>query len=362
MSGILEKYEKIKILIIDDDPTSNILLKNILIKYGINNILCITDSHQASEVFSKFEPDLIFLDLEMPVFNGLQVLSKLQKANKKPMLSVIMISIKNDQRSRNCALALGIDYFIQKPFDKNELFAVLQNTLNKKMLLDEAEKRKIISEAEIQSKQNQIVDMEHLSIERLLLTIKARDIETGEHVKRISALVYELSKKLDLDERLSIKFAEASKLHDIGKIGIPDSILLKDNMLDETEWEMMKTHTLIGETILSVSKSEILRTASIIAKTHHENWNGTGYPEGLAYNEIPLEGRITAIADVFEALLSNRSYKKAWGKEKVVKYMKDESGKKFDPKIADILLENIDQFLTIYHFGNHQSEILIENK
>ena len=213
-------------------------------------------------------------------------------------------------------------------------------------------------ELKIESERKQVVEMENKAVERMLLTIKFRDQETGEHLNRISHLVYILSKDMGLDEELSTNIAKASKLHDIGKVGIPDSILYKEGKLNEEEWRIMKGHTVIGERILSVGESELLKLAGLIARSHHENWDGTGYPSGLVGEQIPISGRIMAVTDVFDALLSDRPYKKAWDIESAIEFVRDECGKKFDPAIVKKFLKNIDKIVSMYN-GSTQTKMLI---
>lgn len=190
--------------------------------------------------------------------------------------------------------------------------------------------------------------MENEFIESLLLSVKFRDQETGEHINRVSNLVYILSKGMGFTDEVSANFATASKLHDIGKIGIPDHILCKSGKLSEEEWMLMKNHTLIGESILPAHSSEIMKLSSVIARTHHENWDGSGYPLALSGNQINIAGRVTAVADVFDALLSDRPYKKTWDIEKAINYIQDESGKKFDPEIVSVFVKNMEEITALY--------------
>lgn len=341
MKNLQAQYVNSRILLIDDDMTNNLLVENILRNHGYQGVRSITDPRLAPDVFKEYDPDLILLDYEMPNSNGFKTLRKLQTLNKKELLPVIMISVKNDHNSKNQALSLGATYFIDKPIDKTELLIKVQNTLRINRL-------HIQSTQKIDLLEKNLHVMENEFIESLLLSAKFRDQETGEHINRVSNLVYILSKGMGFTDEVSANFATASKLHDIGKIGIPDHILCKSGKLSEEEWMLMKNHTLIGESILSAHSSEIMKLSSVIARTHHENWDGSGYPLALSGNQINIAGRVTAVADVFDALLSDRPYKKTWDIEKAINYIQDESGKKFDPEIVSVFVKNMEEITALY--------------
>ncbi len=193
----------------------------------------------------------------------------------------------------------------------------------------------------------EIIDTQKELIETLGETVEKRSKEASHHVKRVAQISYELAKLTGLGEEELIMIRSASPMHDVGKIGIPDAILLKPGKLTEEEFDQMKTHTDIGRDILAHSDRKVLKTASIIAYEHHEKWNGTGYPNGTKGEDIHIYGRITAIADVFDALLHKRCYKDPWPIEKVIDLFKEEKGKHFDPQLVDILLDNIEVFKKI---------------
>ena len=195
-------------------------------------------------------------------------------------------------------------------------------------------------------------------IHRLITALEFKDKYTGGHIQRISTYCTFIAKKLGLDPRTVENIQLTSPMHDIGKIGIPDSILLKKGKLSKEEFEVMKTHTIIGAKILDGSNSEILQMAQQIAILHHEKWNGQGYPYGLAGEEIPLVGRIVALADVFDALTSERPYKKAYSLQASYDIIRKERGQHFDPKIVDIFLDNLDEFLIIGDSYNEQSSFV----
>ncbi len=176
---------------------------------------------------------------------------------------------------------------------------------------------------------------------------ETRSKETGNHVKRVAEYSKLLAILYGIDEKEAEMLKLASPMHDIGKVGIPDSVLKKPGKLDDTEWEVMKGHSEIGYEMLKYSSRPILRTAATVAYEHHERWDGKGYPQGLKEKEIHIYGRITAIADVFDALGSDRCYKQAWELEKILELFKQERGKQFDPQLIDLFFDNLDQFIEI---------------
>ncbi len=348
MKELIPQNANAKILLIDDDITNNLLIKNILTNHGYKQIKCITDPRIAANIYPEYEPDLILLDVEMPYMNGFEVFHKLKKLIKKEILPIIMVTVKSDIKNKNRALGLGIQYFLEKPVNKIELLARVHSILHFNWIYSQTAQRNKSIEEKLNSKEKEFNEAENSIIQSLLLSVKFRDQETGVHINRVSDIVYILAKGMGLSDRLSESLAKASKLHDIGKIGIPDDILRKEGKLNAEEWELMKDHTLIGKNILSSSNLKTMRLASVITATHHENWDGTGYPYALSGKRIPLAGRLTAIADVFDALLSDRPYKKAWDIDSAINYIKEESEKKFDPEIVKIFMQNIKNLKQLY--------------
>jgi response regulator RpfG family c-di-GMP phosphodiesterase len=209
--------------------------------------------------------------------------------------------------------------------------------------VESSERRRVADENEIldarvRERTMELHDAQLEIVRRLALAAESRDEETGDHIDRISRLCYELARAIGLPEPEAELLRHASVLHDVGKIGIPDRILLKPGKLDPDEWETMKTHAEIGASILAGSESPLLQQAEEIALTHHERWDGSGYPGGMAREDIPLAGRICAICDVFDALLSERPYKRAWPREEALAEIREQSGSHFDPALVDVFL------------------------
>ena len=344
-----EKFEENNIMIVDDSPTSVMFLERMLRQYGFRNILPVTDPRTVIEKYLEYAPDLLLLDLVMPYLDGFDILEQLDKLNESSYLPVIVITSQNDKENKLKALALGAQDFIGKPFDDSEVLTRISNFLNVRQMQNKIKNYNLWLEEKIRENNEEISALQTDLILRLLRAADSRDHTTGGHIARIGQYTYTISRALGLSEAKSKMMAEASKMHDIGKIGIPDEILLKPGKLNDEEWETMKTHTLKGAEILKDSHSEEIRLAEEIALTHHEKWDGTGYPYGYKGEEIPLSGRIMALIDVFDALLNDRPYKKAWDLEQTVLYIQTESGRQFDPKVVVAFMESLPKFTEIYH-------------
>lgn len=335
------------ILIIDDNSTNVLLLEKMLGIFGYNNIISSTDSREAIDLYKTYEPDLLLLDLKMPYLDGFQVLEKLNEIKEDDYIPVIIITAQDDKENRIKALKLGAKDFIGKPFDNAEVMMRIRNMLEIRLLQKQVKENNKHLKDRVKDRTRKLEGLQIELIERLLRAAEFRDNDTGNHVSRIGAYAFELGKLTGLSNEFCDMLMYASMMHDIGKIGIPDSILLKTDKLDKEEWETMKTHTDKGAEIMTESSFGVIQLAEEIALYHHERWDGTGYPKGLREDEIPIAGRITAICDVFDALLSDRPYKKAWPLEAVIKEIEKGRGTHFDPYLAQLFLDNIDMFIDI---------------
>ena len=344
-----EKYEDNKIMIVDDSPTSVMFLERMLSQYGFKNIVSVGDPRMVMEKYLEYEPDLLLLDLVMPYLNGFDILEQLDELTESSYLPVIVITSQNDKENKLKALSLGAQDFIGKPFDDSEVLTRISNFLNVRQMQNKIKNYNQWLEEKIRENNEEISALQTDLILRLLRAAETRDYNTGGHIIRIGKYAYILSRALGMSEEKSRKMAEACKMHDIGKIGIPDGILLKNGKLTDEEWEIMKTHSVKGAEMLRDSPSDNLKLAEEIALTHHEKWDGSGYPNGLKGEDIPLSGRIMALIDVFDALLNDRPYKKAWNMEQTVFYIQTESGRHFDPKIVVAFMENLTKFTEVYH-------------
>lgn len=341
------------ILIVDDKESNRDLLCEYVLRLKHIPILAENGLVALAQI-EKEAPHMILLDIMMPEMDGYQVLERLKAHTLWRHIPVIMISAMDDMEAIiRCINSGAIDYLV-KPFNPKILSARINSGLAAKKLHDQEEKyRKQIEninddlELLVQKRTKELNDSRRDVIVRLGKAAEYRDNETGMHVIRMSRYCHLLSQKIDLLAEEREMILQASPMHDVGKIGIPDAILLKPAKLDHDEWKTMQTHPSIGGEILSGSNSEMLNLAEIIARTHHEKYDGSGYPKGLKGDEIPVVGRIVAICDVFDALTSIRPYKKAWTIDDTVDFIKRESGKHFDPNLVQHFLACLPEILEI---------------
>ena len=336
-----------KILIVDDQEPNTKLLKRILQSFKYTNIDILLDPRSVLGYCQANAPDLILLDLKMPFMDGFEVMEGIKSIVDPLFIQVIMISAQDEHSNKLRALDLGIVDFISKPFDNIEVILRINKALELKSLHEELKAKNDTLQCEVNVKSQLLEEMQMELIDRLMLSAEFRDARTGHHIARIGFFARHLAELAGLDERKSETIYYASKMHDIGKIGISDEILLKDSKLTDEEMDKMRLHTVNGAKILSGSQSEILKCAEKIALNHHEHWDGTGYPNGIKGESIDIESRITSICDVFDALCSERPYKPSWGLEAVIEELKTIKGIYLDPKLTDLFIEHIDEFIEI---------------
>lgn len=332
----LDDLKNACIMCVDDEPVNLKLLEKILDAGGYTNIVPVQDPREVLKKYNDTRPDIILLDLNMPHMNGYEVLAQLKAQNDPLMPPVVILTAQKGQEFLLKALENGARDYITKPFDVGELVARVRNMLDLRAAHFVTFRQKEILDIKVQERTEELLRTRLEIVHRLGRASEYRDNETGRHILRVSHTSALLAKKLGWSYRECETFLHAAPMHDIGKIGIPDSILLKPGKLEKQEWETMKKHTTIGADILDGGNSELLTLAREIALTHHEKWDGTGYPGGLSEDNIPASGRIVAIADVFDALLSNRPYKEKWDMESAVQYILSNSGKHFDPVLVRI--------------------------
>ena len=338
------KKETSKILVVDDNPSNVLLLEKMLRLNQFQCIRSITDPREFIEVFRLFDPDLILLDLQMPYMDGFEILDWLRNERDGRILPVIVITAQDDKENKLKALSLGAQDFLGKPFNHLEVITRIGNLLQIKLLHNQVRDNNVLLESKVLERTKEINNLQMEIVERLMRAAEFRDQETGEHIIRIGRYVYILAKKLGYSEAEAAMISNASKMHDIGKVGVPDQILLKPARLTAEEMELMKCHAAKGAQILSGSQYKLLQIAEQIALTHHEKWDGSGYPNGLAGKDIPLVGRIAALADVFDALITSRPYKDAWFLDDVLSYIREQRGAHFDPLVVDAFFYGIDAF------------------
>lgn len=335
------KVELSKILVLDDSQTNVMLLEKSLRMNRFQNIMSLTDPRKVYDAFETFQPDLVLLDLQMPYIDGFAILEWIKENYSDQILPVIVITAQNDQENKLKALSLGASDFLGKPFDHMEVLTRIGNLLQIKLLHDQLQDYNLQLEQKVQDRTKEVEKLQMEVIDRLMRASEFRDKATGNHIDRIGWYAYILAKNLGFDEEEALQICTASKMHDIGKVGISDQVLLKPGKLSDDEMELMKSHALKGSQILAGSKYRMLQIAEQIAKTHHEKWNGSGYPAGLKGDEIPLVGRITALADVFDALITKRPYKRAWSFDETLHYIKEQRGHHFDPMVVDAFFDSL---------------------
>ncbi|MFC1977127.1 HD domain-containing phosphohydrolase [Chloroflexota bacterium] len=344
---------KLKILVVDDEERNLRLMKAMLIPLGYQVILA-RDRLEALDQVRKSSPDVILLDVMMPKMDGLEVARQLKKGEGTKIIHVVMVTAWEEVEDRVKALEVGADDFPSKPVDRSELIATTNSRLKVKAYNDHMLNHQKELEAEVAKRTEQLrqafkkIKVASLdTIYRLSRAAEYKDEYTGAHIQRVSNYAAIVAHELGLTEEASETILYAAPMHDVGKIGIPDHILLKPRRLDPDEWEIMKQHTIIGAQILEGSDAESIKLAGAIASTHHEKWDGSGYPKGIKGSEIPLAGRITAIADVFDALTSKRPYKEAFLLESAFAIIKEGKGSHFNPEVVDAFLAVKDEILSI---------------
>jgi len=345
---------KSRILIIDDKQANVDLLEEMLTSEGYTNVVGITDSRDALDLYHGFEPDLILLDLNMPFKDGFEVMAELRAVATAGYLPILVLTALQDEETRLRALDAGASDFLSKPFNRAEVLLRIRNLLQVRLLQNQVklqneqlEKHNLVLMETVRERTQELRETRLEVINRLGRAAEYRDNETGLHIIRMSRMSRALALGVGLPDQEAEAILNASPMHDIGKIGIPDRILLKPGKLNLDEWTVMKTHAEIGARILEGHSSDLLKTAATIAITHHEKWDGSGYPRGLKGEEIPLCGRICALADVFDALTSERPYKKAWPIEAALAEIKRGRAAHFDPQLVDLALQHIETFLEI---------------
>lgn len=324
------------ILLVDDQLVNIKLLEKMLRHAGFSAIFSTTRPQEVKSLYFDNEIDLIVLDIRMPDMDGFDVMAGLQAEIENDYLPVLVVTAELTSQTRERALSSGAKDFITKPFDQAEVLQRIHNMLEVRLLHKQIRLQNETLEQQVQQRTRQLEQSRLEIIRRLGRAAEYKDNETGNHILRMSHFAQMLARAAGLSEEQADNILLAAPMHDIGKIGIPDSILLKPGKLDPDEWEIMKSHVTIGADLLAGTDIPLLTMARNIALTHHEKWDGSGYPYGLAGEAIPIEGRICAICDVFDALTSERPYKKAWPVEEAIALLHQQKGRHFDPALVDL--------------------------
>lgn len=342
-----KQHNLCRIFIIDDQPANLKLLDKMLRGQGYESLVLVSDPREVITRYQAARPDLILLDINMPHLDGYQVMEQLKALNDPLLPPIVILTAQQSKDYLLRALASGARDFVSKPFDRNELLMRVRNLLDAQLAHRVLHNQKDVLEQMVRERTEELQHTRLQVVQRLGMAAEYRDEETGSHILRMSHICALLAKQVGWSDNQCDLILNASPMHDIGKIGIPDTILLKPGRFEPEEWEIMKRHAAIGAKLLGGDNSDLMRMAREIAYTHHEKWDGSGYPNGLVGGDIPMAGRIAALADVFDALTSVRPYKKAWTVEAAVELIRENSGKHFDPSLVEIFLRELPRIVAI---------------
>jgi len=338
-----------QVVIVDDQSTGRMILEKIILQIADDiTVIDFADPRKALNWLKDNQADLIVTDYRMPSLNGIEFIEAVRNTITGEHIPIMMITVVSEKKVRHEALEAGATAFLNRPIDQIECRTSCRNLLklHKQHMIIQNRADWLAEQVHLATEQ--ILQREQETILRLAKAGEYRDEETGNHVIRMAKYAKEIAKEIGLNEDQCNDLEHAAQMHDIGKIGIPDRVLLKQGKFIPEEWEIMQTHTTIGYEILSGSQSKYMQMGAIIALNHHERFNGEGYPNQLTGSQIPLIARIVSVADVFDALMSVRPYKKAWPLEDAIDFLKKQSGTQFDPKCVDAFLKRLPNITAIH--------------
>lgn len=334
------KYEGSRILVVDDERSSLQLLGIVLEEAGYRDIAMTPDPFEAIKLYENHRPDIVLVDLHMPGLNGYTLIGELRSKRGGGAVPIVVLTSDDSKEARERALRAGASDFLAKPFDTVEVVLRIRNLLKLRHMHVDLESRNRTLDQAVRERTAELDAARLETLDRLAIAAEYRDDATGRHARRVGELAAAIAERMLPAEADAI--ARAAPLHDLGKIGVPDWILLKPGSLTPGEFRIMQTHTTIGAQILGGSRSKILQMAERIALTHHERWDGRGY-SGLRGEEIPVEGRIVAIADAFDAMTHDRPYRSARPLDVATEEIVGEAGRQFDRELVEAFLEVRDQ-------------------
>lgn len=336
-----------KVLIVDDTPLNLTLMQTLIGKLVDGEPVTFSDPRDAIEWCTTNQLDLLIVDYMMPIIDGIEFIKRFKAIPTHEDVPILMVTADHEKQTRYDALQGGATDFLNKPIDRHEFLPRVRNMLAlRRAHLATRERARVLAD-EVAHATREILAREREMVTRLARAAEFRDPETGAHIQRMSHYSELIAARLGVDQEYQQAILLASPMHDVGKLGIPDSILLKPGRLTTEEFEIMKGHPKHGFDILNESSSPVIQLAASIALSHHERYDGAGYPRALAGEGIPLEGRIVAVADVFDALTSSRPYKKAWSLEDARAHLISGRGSHFDPACIDAFLGAWQQVLAI---------------
>lgn len=328
------------VAIVDDTPLNLTLMERLVGRVGGCEAICFADPLVAADWCEHHEPDLIVVDYMMPGIDGLEFIRRIRALRDHDDLPVLMVTANSERSTRYEALELGANDFLTKPIDPHEFEPRVRNMLKlREAHLATRDRAARLAEA-VRVATAEIHARERETITRLARAAEFRDPETGAHIQRMAHYSALIAKRMNLGSLYADEILQAAPMHDVGKLGIPDYILLKAGRLTPDEFAVMKRHPSIGYDILKDSSSSVVQMGAVIALSHHEKFDGSGYPNALNGNAIPLEGRIVAVADVFDALTSARPYKSAWSLDRAIAFLRQGRGTHFDPDCVDAFLRS----------------------
>jgi putative two-component system response regulator len=334
---LFERFQQARVVIVDDVAANTRLLESSLKAFGLRNIVSFSDSGAALDWLRTNSWSLLLLDIDMPAPDGFEILRQLAERDRGAS-PVIMITALSDTVSRRTGLELGANDYLSKPVDLPEVILRVRSNLELSFASLALQEAKSGLEARVERRTAQLNESYLAVMQTLTRAAAYRDNETGNHIQRIGESAALIAEELGMDEDWVELLRQAAPLHDVGKIGIPDHILLKPGALTEDERRIMNQHPQIGWDILNQEHpSPLTRMAADIALGHHEKWDGKGYPHGVSGDQIPLAARIVALCDVYDALRTSRPYKAAWSSERAQCYIREQAGKQFDPRLVRIL-------------------------
>jgi putative two-component system response regulator len=328
-----------RILVVDDHAPNVEALTRILHRAGFALVNGTTDPLLGVRLVREWRPDLILLDLHMPKLDGFGVLEAIRpQLTDGRYLPVLMLTADSSDDTKRRALSGGVKDFLTKPFDATEVLLRIENLLETRFLYAALHDQNLLLEERVSERTRELEQAQVEILQRLAAASEFRDDDTGHHTQRVGHLAALLAKEIGLATDHVDLIRRAAPLHDVGKIGIPDSILLKRGRLTAAERRVMQTHTSIGAAMLAGGRSPLVQTAEAIARSHHERWDGKGYPNGATAEQISIEARVVAVADFLDALTHDRPYRKAWSIEKTLETICAARGSHFDPMVVDALV------------------------
>lgn len=343
MNSLLD-FADAKVAICDDSITNVMMLSKLIRREGIQEVFGFTDPRRLLEHMegNGKDIDLLLLDIEMPHLSGFEVMRSLRNgAQDKASFPILVVTGHHDKATRHQALQEGGNDFVTKPFDSTEVALRVNNLLRVQHSYRLQKNLAARMEIEVERRTQELNKAIDMLVNRLAMAGEMRDNETGLHVSRVGRYSRLLAEALSLPPEICFMIEKAAPLHDVGKIGIPDSILHKQGALSDAERKVMNTHAAKGAALLGNHDSMLIQMAASIALSHHEKWDGSGYPSGLKGESIPIEGRIVAISDVFDALTSARPYKTPWPADQAIEFIRWESGRHFDPRVVKAFMKQV---------------------